>query len=136
MQLIQTPSPAGVLLALLAVLVGCGSQSARSGELPALLVQSTAENRAELQRVLSSALNGAPVLVAEDAFTRESILVIQRSPPQEFRQGPLQGRDMGHPERFRLMMDDGGCWLKRLADGSRWKLEGIDCVPEPQRDAP
>ncbi|MBB3059642.1 hypothetical protein [Microbulbifer rhizosphaerae] len=116
-------------MAALALLVACNSQPARGGEKPALIAGATLESRAELQRLVSEALHGAPVTLAEDAFTRESTLIIERNPPQNLQQRPLQGRDMDRPKKFRLLLSGERCWLERESDGERWELLQAKCVP-------
>lgn len=113
----------------LVLLGACNSQPAQGGEEPALIVGVTPEGRAELQRLVSEALHGAPVTLAEDAFTRESTLIIERNPPQNLQQRPLQGRNMDRPKKFRLLLSGERCWLERESDGERWELLEAKCMP-------
>ncbi|WP_323845313.1 hypothetical protein [Microbulbifer magnicolonia] len=114
------------LLALLSAVTACGSQPAMGEPQPALLTESGPEVREELRRVVSAAMYGVEVTLAEDALTRESLLVVERQ-----RQQPrLSGREMVPPTKFQLVVGGGACWLMRLADGERWELRKASCRPE------
>ncbi|MGL6160722.1 hypothetical protein [Microbulbifer sp.] len=111
------------------LLTACSSQPAQGNPVPALRVDVSRESNVELERVVSEALHGAPVTLAEDAFTGESTLIIERNPPQNLQQRPLQGRDMDRPKKFRLLLSGERCWLERESDGERWELVQTKCVP-------
>jgi hypothetical protein len=59
----------------------CATASGR-GDSPAVLTKATAESRAELARRLSEALHGAPITIADDALTRDSTLILERTQPR------------------------------------------------------
>jgi hypothetical protein len=99
-------------------------------ELPARIVDPTASSRAELARVVSDALGGAPVALADDALTRESLLVIERKPPRDALGRPLGGRELGRPERFRLFRTDSACVLVHESDGRHYVLAATSCIAE------
>ena len=109
--------------------LGCGTLAAQ--EQPALITQPTDQSRAELQRVLSAAFNGQSVAIADDALTRDSVLIIDRREPRDSQGRPLSGRVVAMPERFRLVLSASQCELVRESDGRRWVLAGADCVPNP-----
>ena len=111
------------------LLTACGSQPAQGRSVPALLAEATPETRAELQRVIADAMHGVPVTLADDAFTRESVLIIERNPPQDVQQRALTGRNLEAPQKFLLLLSDERCWLERVADGQRWELLEGRCVP-------
>ena len=102
-----------------------------TAEMPARIVAPTAESRAELERAVSSVLGVAPVTLADNALTRTSTIVIERAR----RIGPdghaLDGRDLGRPERFRLVLGDGHCALIHERSGRRVPLESTTCAPAP-----
>lgn len=111
------------------LLTACGSQPAQGNPVPALLAEATPEARAELQRVVSEAMHGVPVTLADDALTRESVLVIERNPPQDAQHRNLTGRNLESPQKFQLLISGDRCWLERAADGERWELLEAKCVP-------
>lgn len=117
------------LLAGFAAVCACGTQPAQ-GEAPALIRNPSAQSRAELRRVLSTALNGAPVTIADDALTHSSVLIIERAVHRDSRGRPLTGRDLGRPVRFRLVRRGDRCLLVREDSGAYWQLMHVSCVPE------
>ena len=112
------------------LLTGCGALRAEQ-EAPALIAKSSAESRAELARVVSSALGGVPVTLADDALTRESELTIERAPLRDERGLLLNGRELGRPEQFRLLKVGADCVLEHQRTGQRWKLTQASCVAAP-----
>src|SRR5207244_4525833 len=72
----------------------------------AVIVHPTAASRAELSRAVSVALQGAPVTLADDALTRDSLLIIEPSHPRDASGLPLNGRERRKPEQFRLVKRD------------------------------
>ena len=95
---------------------------------PAIIVKPTPESRAALVEAVSTALNGAPVTLADDALTSGSTLVIQRTPRRDPSGLPIDGRDVGFPERFRLVRSAGQCVLVHEATGRRFALPATDCI--------
>lgn len=113
-----------------ALLAGTGCRHLAAGDdVPAVLVNPTPAARAELLETLSAALNGAPITIADDALTRESVLLIERAPPRG--RDALGGRTIETAvHRFELVVDDGRCALVRRADAWRAPLPSATCVPE------
>jgi len=121
-------SRALILLAL-ALTAGCSSPPAQP-DVPAVLTNAGPATRAELERVVSTALNGAPVTLAEDALSTESILIIERAAIRSIDRPPELGRDLGRPERFRLVIDGPQCVLVHERTGLRWLLAEAECRAE------
>lgn len=109
------------------VTTGCTALAA--AEQPALLNNPSASDLAELQRVVSAALHGAPVRLAEDALTRDSELTIDRVEPRTPAGTPLDGRQIGHPEHFRLVKRGSQCVLIQAGSGKHWLLHTVTCTP-------
>ena len=103
----------------------------RAPEVAAVITDPTDESRAELRRVVSEALHGAPLTLADDALTRESTLIVERGRARGPDGTPLQGRDMGRPERFRLVKDGSRCVLVHEGNGHRFPLSSATCTPSP-----
>jgi hypothetical protein len=118
---------AGALL-LSQLLCACTSTLAQPA-VPAIIDQPTTESRAELARVVSSALNGAPVTLADDALTRDSLLIIEKAHPRDANGVPLSGRDFGRPEHFRLVKIGEHCALEHERTGKRTTLASTTCEP-------
>lgn len=107
----------------------CRHQEPRDGD-PARLLGADPGARAEIEGVVEHALNRADVLLAEDALTGSSWLVIERRRTGFVEDKPLPGRDLGRPERFRLLTDGERCWLRYERDGRRYELERASCARE------
>jgi hypothetical protein len=114
-------------LAVVALIAACGSIGAE--ERPALIATPTEQSRAELLGVVTSAFNGRSVTLADDALTRDSVLIVERREPRDAQGRPLDGRARAVPEHFRLVLRGSSCELVRPSDGHRWPLTRTDCVP-------
>ncbi len=99
-------------------------------ERPAVIVNPTPESRAELEHVVSDMLFGARVTLPMDALTKSSVLVLERERIKRLGQPPLMGRDLGKPERFRLLTTGSGCILVHESNDARYELPATDCAPE------
>ncbi len=106
------------------------NEGSLQGDRPAVIVNPTPESRAELQRVVSDMLFGAEVRLADDALTGSSTLTIERRHIRSLEDPPLSGRDLGQPERFRLLTTGTECVLVHEPDKARYELVETDCVPE------
>lgn len=104
----------------------CNTLSAEE-DLPALITNPTPQSRAELQRVVTGALHGAPVTLADDALTRDSLLIIERKQQRDLQDRPLAGREFGRPMQFRLVITGSHCVLVQEPDGKRWELAETTC---------
>jgi len=106
---------------------GCETPNAAEPE-PAVLTNLNAESRAELNRVVSEALNGTPVRLAADALTHESVLIVDRVRPRDTDGLPLDGRALGKPEHFRLVKQASHCILIQERTTRRWILKSAQCA--------
>ena len=111
-------------------LAACATATGRA-DVPSVLTNPTAESRAELVRRVSGALHGAPITIADDALTRDSTLIIERTPPRTADGVPLSGRETGRPEHFRLVKNGSHCVLVHERTGKRWTLKAATCSPFP-----
>jgi len=102
--------------------------SATAQDRPALIVNPTAETRAALLQAVRSALGDAKVTLSDDALTRESVLIIERTARRDTAGRRLQGRELGKPERFRLVKSGPSCVLIHERTGRRVPLEHTECV--------
>ena len=99
-------------------------------EQPARVADSSDASRAELQRVVSHALDRDEVLLADDALTTSSVLLVERRKPRAIGNPPLSGRDLGTPERFRLLKVGDRCVLVHEGSARRFELAETHCIPE------
>lgn len=96
-------------------------------DIPAVIVEPDEASRDELRQVISTALNGADITLADDALTTESSLSIEHPQHQGIEQQPLRGRDLGRPETFHLVLDGSQCVLVHDKTGLRWLLLDTEC---------
>ncbi|MFA0810951.1 hypothetical protein [Microbulbifer epialgicus] len=106
---------------------GCVAQQVSAELEPALLIEKNSRVHNEVQRIVSEAMGGIEIHINPEVFAESSLLVLDKTP----RQMGLIGRDMGRPIKFKLLFDGSTCWVMRLPDGPRWKLEAL-CSPAIQ----
>ncbi|MFI4868571.1 MAG: hypothetical protein ACHQDD_04375 [Steroidobacterales bacterium] len=113
---------------MLFLISACETLSAREDR-PAILTGPPAQSLPELNRVVSEALNGAPVRLADDALLHDSGLIVQHSQPRDAAALPLNGRELGRPEHFRLVKHGSHCVLIHERTGKSWILRSATCIP-------
>jgi hypothetical protein len=113
-------------IAALFVLVACHSRL-QANDLPAVVDSPTPASRAELVSVISKALNGLEVTLADDALTNSSTLIIERKQLQDIRGRIDSGRVMEMPEFFDLVINGSSCVLIHRQDESRHDLKNTVC---------
>ena len=125
-------SKLSMLLALaLAALSACPAWPATPGT-PAVITQPSAASRADLERAVAQALGGAPVRLADDALTRSSRLPIARARARDARGLPLNGRELGRPQHFRLLRRGPHCVLLHVETGTSHVLTHTTCRVLPR----
>ena len=87
-----------------------------------LIVDPSPESRAELESIVSAALNGREVVIADDALSTDSLLIIEPS--------HLMGRDLRRPEHFRLVLSGSSCVLVHQGTDARYELTETNCTAE------
>lgn len=94
---------------------------------PAVITHPTAASRADLERAVSQMFHGAPVRLADDALTRNDMLIVGRAQARDARGLPLNGRELGRPEHFRLLRRGSQCVLLHLESGKSQVLAHTSC---------
>ena len=116
-----------------AALVAAACQSVGSDEpadVPALRLESTPASTAEIRDVVENALPGRHILLASDALTESSLLVIERRRHERL-EGALSAGVAGEaPQRFRLVLDGEECELVHVNTGKRHALTRTRCRAE------
>ncbi|MGH8179115.1 MAG: hypothetical protein ACREV5_22875 [Steroidobacter sp.] len=108
-------------------LLASGCASIAKPDTPAVIVDPTADSRIELHRVVTDALHRNDVTLAGDALTRESLLIIERTPARDSTGQRLSGREFGKPEQFQLVMSGARCMLIHQSSGRRYELTQTRC---------
>jgi hypothetical protein len=94
---------------------------------PAIIAHPTAASRADLERAVSQAFHGAPVRLADDALTRNDLLIVGRAQARDSRGLPLNGRELGRPQHFRLLRRGAQCMLLHVETGKPYVLAHTTC---------
>lgn len=115
---------AGILL-----LAGCQTMNAEA-DVPALITDPDEASRAALQAAVAASFGGLDVLLADDALTTTSVLMLERSPRGSLDNNQAMGRVLEQPMRFQLVKNGAECTLIDLRDDSRHVLSDTSCVPE------
>ncbi len=95
-----------------------GKRPAEDG-VPAVIVEPTPESRAALLQAVTDALGVEPLL-ADDALTRGSTLIIERR--------HLEGRERALPEKFHLLKIGERCVIVHERTGRRSPLVQTKCT--------
>jgi hypothetical protein len=122
-------SERALIVAALTMLSACAGGVAQ-GETPAVIDAPTDESRAALVAAVSTALNRTSVTLADDALTREDVLIVERVRPRDARGIPFGGRDLDRPEHFRLVKAGDKCILVRERTDARQVLAATRCRPK------
>lgn len=128
------PAAAAIAICLGMGLAACRSWPAERG-VPAIVTHPTAASRADLERAVSQAFGGAPVRLARDALTRESVLIVGRAQARDIRGLPLNGRELQRPQHFQLLLRASRCVLLHIETGRARVLAHTRCrmLPTPRR---
>jgi len=121
-----TASRPTLLACALLAAASCKTAPVRS-DVPAVVKDPGPRSVAELAKIVSAALNGASVTLADDALTKESTLVIERAPQKDPSGLPAQGRETGKPERFQLVKSGEDCVLVHEGTGRPYRLLETTC---------
>lgn len=113
-------------VALSAALTGCVGAGTRA-TVPAVIASPDAAARAELARQVAQALGKDTVLLADDALTRSSELIIESARPRDAAGRLLQGRELTPPHRFRLQLTGSQCELLHENTQRRIPLRTVRC---------
>ena len=116
-----------------ASLVAAACQSIGSDETTdvlALRVESTPASTTEIRDAVENALPGRRILLANDAFTKSSLLVIERRRHERLEGVRTSGAADEAPHRFRLVLDGQTCELVHLNTGKRHALTRTRCRAE------
>ena len=117
----------------LCVLAACTTVPAAQ-DVPAVIIAPDAQSRAELQHAVSAALGRTSVILAGDALTHDSLLIVERARLYDARTGIAQGRAQGRetrmPEQFRLVKSGQHCVLIHERSGQRILLANAQCAAQ------
>jgi hypothetical protein len=95
---------------------------------PAVIINPSAANLMELERVISEALHGAAVTLADDALTTSNMLSLEHPNPRDQAGRPFDGRELVRPETFALFKRESRCVLVQTKTGRAWTLHHVRCT--------
>ncbi|MDQ2076327.1 hypothetical protein [Marinimicrobium sp. ABcell2] len=116
------------VVALMGALSGC--QTTDLDPVPGLIVEPDADSRAALSEAVSNALDGVDVLLAPNALTESSVLILEQSHYRADENMHRQGRRLDQPEHFQLLFQGGACILVHKDSGQHQMLADTECKPE------
>lgn len=102
---------------------------------PAVITHPTAASHADLERAVSFALHSMHVRLADDALTREDLLIVARAQARDSRGLPLNGRQIERPQHFRLLRRRSQCVLVHVESGKARVLKHTTCRMLPAAHA-
>jgi hypothetical protein len=111
-------------------LLASGCASIAQPDAPAHIVEPDAASRAELRATIARALQRSDVLLADDALTRTSTLLIERTAARDSTGQRISGRDYEAPEQFELVLSAERCTLIHARTGQRYELRAARCEPQ------
>ena len=117
------------VIAALLLIAGCQTMGA-DADVPALISDPDDASRAALQAAVAAAFGGQKVVLADDALTATSLLLIEHGPRGSLNNPSATGRVLEAPLRFRLVKNGDDCVLIDLRDESRHILANTSCTPE------
>lgn len=118
-----------VLGAVLAINMASSCAAPGNDERRAILVEPSATVRAELLDAVRRALVQDNLLLATDALTTSSTLIIERRPHRTLSGREATGRLIESPEYFTLFKKGDQCVLVNEATGEQYLLETARCKP-------
>ncbi|HVF15853.1 MAG TPA: hypothetical protein VNA21_03050 [Steroidobacteraceae bacterium] len=107
-------------------LCACALPSAGTEDAAAFVAAPSAATRAELQRSVN-ALLGKNVMLADDALTQSSVLVIERSAVRDPTGRRVEARETQMPDRLRLIKRGADCVLINESTQQEAILRNVAC---------
>ena len=115
------------------VLVASACQQVQAVAEPAVLTETSAEVRLELQQQIQKAIGGPLVKLADNAYLFESQIWVESAVLRDDKGRPLDGRHMDLGNLFMLQIEQGQCQLKHNKSGQLFALTKAKCMAEKQR---
>lgn len=107
------------------VLCACALSAAEST--PAVITSTNAASRAMLQQTVSTLL-GRRVTLADDALTRDSTLVVERTVARDPSGNRIEAAERSGPETIRLVRRGNECVVIHERTQNTATLSGVTCV--------
>ena len=95
----------------------------------ALLTQPSAESRKIIENAIGELLNSQPIKLADNVFTEQSTVIIERIQSKDSRGKLLNGREVDQADTFSLLSRDSNCYVRHDQSGTTKLLVNISCEP-------
>lgn len=95
---------------------------------PARIIDVNEITRAELRNAVAQLVSQQQVLIADDALTSTSVLILERQLIRDAQGNRIQGRELQPPEKIELQLSNGKCVLKHSSTGEIAELKKIKCI--------
>lgn len=99
----------------------CATAANPKNDTPALITDTGPAIISRLESVISGALNGRKVLLADDSFTAKPYVIIDPKFTGD--------RSAKRGDKFRMVINGGRCLLVHETTGRRYGLDGMTCAP-------
>lgn len=111
---------------LIMLLSGCLSQHA--APTPKLQHALLAEkNSSAVGRVIAQLLHSPRVQLADDVFTINSTVTLDRLNQKDLMGNPIMGKQLNMPDQFELMIKANHCFIRHLDSKATQELKGVVC---------
>lgn len=125
--LLKSISLSGLLLA------ASACQQVQAVAEPAVLTETSAAVKLELQKNIQKAIGGPLVQLADNAYLFDSEIWIESVVLKDEKGRPLDGRHLNLANLFILQIAAGQCQLKHNKSGQTFALQKAKCMAEKQR---
>ena len=117
-----------VLVMATIVLTNCKTIQAQESR-PALLKYSSPEIRSILEQAIGSLMNSQPIKLADNVFTQNSTVIVERSQLSNNQTVLLHGRDIKPADTFSLLIKNSQCYLQHNQSGHIKVMSFLNCKP-------
>ena len=118
-----------VLVMVTVVLTNCETIQAQESS-PALLEYSSPEIRSVLEQAIGSLMNSQPIKLADNVFTQNSTVIVDRSQHSNNQRILLDGRDIKPADTFSLLIKNSQCYLQHNQSGHIKMMSLLNCKPQ------
>lgn len=106
---------------------GCKTKAGENFQ-PAVL-EDAGKNREQVLLGVKQLFNGLDVLLAKDAFTKNSKIMIERRPIKTMEGNFASGAVQDVPQAVELVTDGQYCYLNKVGTELSVRLDGVSCKP-------
>jgi len=108
------------------VLTSCKTIQAQELQ-PALLEHSSPEVRIILEQAIGSLMNSQPIKLADNVFTQQSTVIVDRSQLGSNQRVLLHGREIKPADTFSLLIKNSQCYLQHNQSGHIKAMGLLSC---------